>query len=88
MKSAGAVDHFIPWRRYPLDLGHNFVLAHSSCNSSKGDPLAAVPHLRRWHERNVSGLYALPRRFEEAGLTHDLGASNRITCWALSLIHI
>ena len=40
---AGAVDHFIPWRRYPLDLGHNFVLAHSACNSSKGDRLAAVP---------------------------------------------
>ena len=82
LRASGAVDHFIPWRRYPLDLGHNFVLAHSTCNSSKGDRLAAVPHLRRWHERNVSGLYDLPRRFEEAGLTHDLAASNRITRWA------
>ena len=25
---AGAVDHFIPWRRVPIDLGHNFVVAH------------------------------------------------------------
>src|SRR2546429_642776 len=23
------VDHFIPWSRYPDDLGHNFVLAHN-----------------------------------------------------------
>lgn len=23
-----AVDHFIPWPRYPRDLGHNFVLTH------------------------------------------------------------
>jgi hypothetical protein len=30
----------------------------------------------------VRGLYDLPRRFEEAGLTHDLGASTRITRWA------
>jgi hypothetical protein len=82
LSTSGAVDHFIPWRRYPLDLGHNFVLAHDSCNSSKGDRLAAVPHLRKWHERNVSGLYELPRRFEEAGLLHDHTASNRITRWA------
>ena len=76
------MDHFVPWRRYPLDLGHNFVLAHGSCNSSKSDRLAALPHLRRWHKRNVSGLYELPGRFSEAGLTHDLEASNRITRWA------
>ncbi len=23
----GHVDHFIPWSKYPIDLGHNFVLA-------------------------------------------------------------
>ena len=82
MQKSGAVDHFIPWRRYPLDLGHNFVLAHNACNGSKGDRLAAVPHLRRWSERNVSGLYELPRRFEQAGLVHDRGASTKITRWA------
>ena len=59
LNDSAAVDHFIPWRRYPLDLGHNFVLAHGSCNSSKSDRLAALPHLRRWHERNASGLYEL-----------------------------
>jgi len=25
---SGDVDHFIPWVKYPVDLGHNFVLAH------------------------------------------------------------
>jgi 5-methylcytosine-specific restriction endonuclease McrA len=29
---AGHVDHFIPWSKYPIDLGHNFVLADSKCN--------------------------------------------------------
>ncbi|MFC1575531.1 HNH endonuclease [Gemmatimonadota bacterium] len=77
-----AVDHFVPWRRYPLDLAHNFVLAHTTCNNSKGDRLAAVLHLRRWHERNRAGLYELPRRFEEAGLVHDGDASNKVTRWA------
>ena len=34
----GHVDHFVPWARYPVDLGHNFVLAHASCNEKKSDP--------------------------------------------------
>src|SRR5207249_557923 len=29
------VDHFIPWARYPVDLGHNFVLADDRCNTKK-----------------------------------------------------
>ena len=76
------VDHFVPWRRYPFDLGHNFVLAHEGCNARKGDRLAAVAHLRRWSERNRSQLYELPRRFAEAGVAHDWQASLRITRWA------
>jgi hypothetical protein len=35
------VDHFIPWSRYPADLGHNFVLAHDRCINAKSDYLAA-----------------------------------------------
>ncbi len=42
------VDHFIPWSRYPIDLGHNFVLAHQSCNLSKSDHIAAVEYLEKW----------------------------------------
>ncbi len=82
LRETAAVDHFIPWRRYPLDLAHNFVVAHKGCNGSKGDRLAAVPHLRRWYERNMSGLYDLPRRFEGAALVHDGDASIKITRWA------
>ena len=82
MRHDAAVDHFVPWRRYPFDLGHNFVLAHPSCNGRKGDRLAAVDHLRRWDERNRNDLYELPRRFAEAGVPHDWDASIRITRWA------
>jgi 5-methylcytosine-specific restriction endonuclease McrA len=42
------VDHFIRWSRYPVDLGHNFVLAHASCNSNKSDRLGYVEHLNAW----------------------------------------
>jgi hypothetical protein len=49
---AGAVDHFIPWSRYPRDLGHNFVLAHTKCNADKRDLLAATGHLEKWRHRN------------------------------------
>jgi 5-methylcytosine-specific restriction endonuclease McrA len=82
LQDASAVDHFIPWRRYPLDLGHNFVLADRACNGNKRDRLAAVPHLRRWHERDQGELRELSLRFDEAGLAHDLGASTKITRWA------
>ena len=36
------------WSRYPLDLGHNFVLADVRCNGGKLDRLAAFEHLKRW----------------------------------------
>ena len=53
LRSNGEVDHFIPWSRYPRDLGHNFVLAHKSCNLDKCDLLAATTHLASWRNRNV-----------------------------------
>ncbi len=31
--AATHVDHFIAWARYPVALGHNFVLADSRCNN-------------------------------------------------------
>lgn len=46
------IDHFIPWSRYPVDLGHNFVMAHRRCNQAKRDHLAAPVHLERWIARN------------------------------------
>ncbi|HWJ06176.1 MAG TPA: HNH endonuclease signature motif containing protein, partial [Steroidobacteraceae bacterium] len=48
LRTATALDHFIPWSRYPRDLAHNFVLAHPSCNGAKKDTLAGETHLGRW----------------------------------------
>jgi 5-methylcytosine-specific restriction endonuclease McrA len=79
---ASAVDHFVPWRRYPFDLAHNFVLAHRGCNGAKADRLAALPHLRHWKARNEETAHDLARRFDEAGLVHDREVSLRITRWA------
>ena len=76
------VDHFIPWSRYPTDLGHNFVLAHPRCNSSKSDYLAAEQHLQSWSERNHTHSHELAERLRDAGLPSDSSASLRITEWA------
>lgn len=82
IKGAGDVDHFIPWSRYPVDLGHNFVLAHKSCNSSKGNFLAAKEHLQHWRERNEQNNNELTSYFDEHGLVHDLSTSNAIVDWS------
>lgn len=76
------VDHFVPWARYPVDLGHNFVVAHERCNGNKSDHLAAAQHLKRWSGRNARVGYDLGLVFEEVGIPHDMGASRRITRWA------
>ena len=76
------VDHFIPWARYPNDLGHNFVLAHGRCNSHKSDFLAAEEHLAHWSERNRSKGDDLSAAFAHQGLSNDLPASIRVATWA------
>ena len=76
------VDHFVPWSRYPTDLGHNFVLSHPACNNAKSDYLAAEEHLGRWIERNQTHQDELQARLAAATLPHDLSASVRVTEWA------
>ena len=76
------VDHFIPWARYPNDLGHNFVLAHGRCNGRKSDHLAAEEHLCHWVERNERRGEKLSEAFRHASLAHDGAASTRIARWA------
>ncbi len=76
------VDHFVPWSRYPVDLGHNFVLAHGSCNLAKADYLAASEHLARWAERNRTAGPFLGQRFTEAKIVHDEEGSRCIVRWA------
>lgn len=80
--AAAVVDHFVPWTRYSIDLGHNFVLAHWSCNSSKADHLATADHLTAWVRRNRIAGDELQNRFDAARVLHDLGSSVRITRWA------
>jgi len=82
MGSTAAVDHFIPWSRYQMDLGHNFVLAHASCNGQKSDRLASYRHLEEWCIRNESHHSGLSERFESQGIFHGLAVSNRVALWA------
>jgi len=78
----GAVDHFIPWSRFPLDLGHNYVLADASCNGNKGDRLAFHGHLGRWCDRNAQP--DLDAVFAKRGVRHDLDLTRHVVVWAYS----
>ena len=70
----------LPWARYPLDLGHNFVLADARCNGGKLDRLAAFEHLERWCVRNARPDWtaALDRRT----LPHDVRRTKQVARWA------
>ena len=82
MNGVPEVDHFISWSRYPIDLGHNFVLAHPACNNGKRDFLADLRHLQRWSDRNRQVGMVLANGFDLAGLPHDLERSFAIARWA------
>lgn len=84
LREGGDIDHFIPWSRYPLDLGHNFVLAHSACNRNKRDFLAAPSHLENWQKRNQLHGYAIGQEFDRRGILHNLTATEKIVFWAYS----
>jgi hypothetical protein len=75
------VDHFIPWSRYPADLGHNFVLAHTHCNHDKSDHVAAERHLAAWDQRNADSRDELNERLIEASLPCDPSATVQIARW-------
>jgi len=81
-EGTGHVDHFIPWSRYPVDLGHNFVVVHAGCNGQKSDHLPAAQHLDAWvdHNQNIGRVKA--REFERRGVVHDLATSARVINWA------
>lgn len=82
LKDRSDVDHFIPWSRYPVDLGHNFVLVHGTCNAKKADRLAAAEHLEKWCERNDMYGEALAVAFQQKNIAHDQKASWSVTAWA------
>lgn len=83
MKQAD-VDHFVPWALYPLDLGHNFVLAHKECNCAKRDLLASEEHLGSWVERNPTYGDELGKESDRLGVIHNLSSTIRIAHWAYS----
>jgi hypothetical protein len=76
------VDHFIAWGRYPLDLGHNFVLADRACNNKKRDRLPAVEHLAKWTRRNAEHADAIAMALEERGIVSRLSVSIKVAEWA------
>ena len=76
------VDHFVPWARYPVDIGHNFVLADGRCNAQKGDRLPVYDNLAAWVERNAAYGDEITDAFKERGMVAELAVSNRITHWA------
>jgi 5-methylcytosine-specific restriction endonuclease McrA len=82
LKENSAVDHFIPWCRYATDLGHNFVLAHKTCNEAKSDRLAAIPHLGAWWRRNREHRPTLSKNFDHLQILHNLVASETVARWA------
>ena len=82
VRDEGVADHFIPWTRYQIDLGHNFVFAHATCNSSKSDYLAHADHLLHWREQNLDRGGELAGAFQQAGLLHDAPRSTFIASWA------
>lgn len=51
LAASNAIDHFIPWSRWPNDAVENLVVAHPSCNSRKSDRLPGIGPLGRWSER-------------------------------------
>jgi hypothetical protein len=77
------VDHFVPWARYPLDLGHNYVLADGRCNGEKADRLAAFDHLDRWCARNAHPDRA--EAFERRLVPHDAAVTRQVAAWAYDL---
>jgi hypothetical protein len=76
------VDHFIPWSRYPVDLGHNFVLAHATCNSQKSDWVACANHLNAWVAQAESFAPEMAREYDRNGVRNDFATSVRIVNWA------
>lgn len=82
IQKQGEVDHFVPWSRYPIDLGHNFVLAHKSCNNAKSNLLASINHLQCWTARNVEYGEQLAIEFDRERIVHNKKTSMSVARWA------
>ena len=86
ISNAGAIDHFIPWARYPRDITQNFVLTHDRCNSNKSDMLASCRHLANWRERNE--LYKTELvGFSTSNIISDEQTTIGVARWAYGRAH-
>ena len=81
-QSSADVDHFIPFARYSTDLGHNFVAAHSGCNNSKRDYLAAQVHRDNWQQQNLVQHAAVLSTELAAYFFCDAAKSLAVSDWA------
>jgi 5-methylcytosine-specific restriction endonuclease McrA len=82
LPAAAAVDHFIPWSRYPRDLAHNLVLSHGACNSRKSDLLGGEVYLERWTQFLSDHDPDLLKIGTEAGLLVDRATSVAVAEWS------
>lgn len=82
IRGDGAVDHFIAWSRYPVDLGHNLVLAHRACNGRKRDFLAHPRHLEHWRSSHLERAHELTERLDAVRLPHNLDRTAAVAWWA------
>ena len=80
------VDHFVPWSRYPMDLGHNLVPASRKANSQKADLLPGMSYLERWLSLCIDRRKDLEVAFNGRGLRHDLPASLAIVEWSYGAV--
>ena len=78
---AAHVDHFVPWSRYPVALGHNCVPGRAACNSKKSDRLAASVHLDAWCEYQQRNAKPLAGEFDRFGIINDFPSALRIVNW-------
>jgi hypothetical protein len=82
------VDHFIPWSRYPVDLGPNLVLSHGTCNERKSDRLAAVRHVEHWAEFVQQNQNSLIDVFVRLGIPNNVHVCGQIADWAYNQTYI
>jgi hypothetical protein len=82
LPATAAVDHFIPWSRYPRDMAHNLVLAHGACNSRKSDLLGGEMYLERWAQFLADHDGELQQIGAEAGLLVDRATSVAVAEWS------
>ncbi len=76
------VDHFIPFARYANDLGHNFVVAHRSCNNAKRDHLAALHFRDKWQRQNLEDHQGLITQAVSPYFYCDAEKSRVVSDWA------